>query len=70
MLSPLEHPNVGKHSYIFTADTNLEQLFQWRDDPRTQRNLAAEQPEILAHYRTRLRAWEAGHEASLQRVLR
>ena len=57
-------------SYIYTPGNDTEQLYNWRRDPHTSHDLAPQQHELAAYYRTRLRRWEVQHQLSLARVLR
>ncbi len=60
----------AQFSYIYTPDTGTEQLYNWRRDPHTSSDLASQEHELAAYYRSRLRRWQAQHQLSLARVLR
>ncbi len=57
-------------SYVYTPQTENEQLFDEVSDPGQAHNLSPQEPAITTRYRTRLQRWEAVHELSLASVLR
>jgi arylsulfatase A-like enzyme len=59
----------GRYKYIFDYSSDENLLFDLSSDPREQRNLAGDQPELVARFRSRVTNWASFSDERTQQRL-